>query len=1552
MNNKYIKLFALFTALLVTLSCLPFTAFAKVETGTDSAVTNDDFENITETNRYWSDPFTSVSEGHNHYGRITKKGLITSAYYNDYLRPEKISLRASTLASGNFGIFLSADGKEGNSTVAINKGLWLYTIYSDKMLGIWGYNADNNEGARITTNGNNLTKTADSPYIRLSNSDFVDIEMSMDYSKWSESRKVSITYTVKGKIFGIYKDGQNWTESTEGYSKDNVFYVKNGTTYHIGDSFTFDPATYSFTYSGAVYEAPIKLTVGVPNFQATFALDNYKASYDTEHGKLCKFLSENKNALNGEDTSDSAMQKAVDEYLALPIEVKARIDEAYHEKIKRIADFAASKCTDTEVKKFKNSYTIILEFNEADINPGYETDLLSAFSDYEMLSDYQRFCLHKEYTHLKALQKALDNYITPRPSGDLSDFTEDFESGTTKNWVLSTKPNDTKYNYYTDIKVVADPDDSSNKVLSFDQSGGFILTPNPSVWPEKGAMTHVTYKFRGKPGLNNSYRHKLYVYYIDEDNYAYICVSAANSTYLVTVTDGLSKQAANQLSTPIDIEHWMTVDIVYDHQKSEFNCVITDINGATIVWSGNIANASGRFAIGQERNAMFSSGAYVDDIKISFELGDWDTNDVITEIDPYYTGNVWMNPGDIVTFTGEKLGSTVKEAYLLKIPDIEASKIGESIAYPGQQTYKYEPDSDGNKLKRSMESYLSDFTFTESDKVEIEQKTIDSIKLRIPKSQTAGIYAVKLVNRVGGKDAVVLINNPYVGFVIGEDGGKAKLGGDLRIIGRKIIYSDYSKSRIALVDSDNGNIVTVLSPISSEDNYSIHVKIPENIKPKKYQVYIHNGFGDNKLWSNAGEITVTPEDVRSAWSQKIFDVTEFGAVGDLLTNDTPAFISAMQAAAENGGGIVYVPAGKYTLIHTLTIPENVSFRGDGIEKTHIFWDVSNWDLGDARTLISGVGNVEITGMSFYSSRRREIMYFNGDTSNPRENIYVHDIRVKIYGMTETLSQGSGNVGYDERYTVGELRLMLIDELNNVSKTSSFYAGESALNDQNNIHFEDIDISFDEANGVSGFIIAGYYYTLRNVKVKNGSLSWLHGVAYDYGIIENNDFGEDVCVGLQGNNMYFARNYFHDNMQNNRELYTTDGGYYAKNLILKQDTEFSNGCVYKVYGTNLSSDYAGKMLMVAFGQGYSQIRRIVSNTSDSIVVDQPFAVAPNRNSRCFIQVARTDNIFVDNTCYNGGAFGSYGTMIDYVFDNNNFEQSLGYCMDIWTQCIWGVSMINGSIKDPFYTHGTSSITGSANQTRYRGISLKSQGARYSGAMNNILVRDIDLFGGAFIEIAVSSLGNCFKDLTVQRNTFGDTEKAIDIVSGNVSVVHDFIDGFLLADNIYSGCSQKYGNSFNTVYKQNTLNKAGDYRIKLAEETSPEVIVKGDANNDGIFTLKDVTYLQYYIIEDLDVDDVEGLLKRADVNGDKKLDLRDVNLMRRALSAGGWDKIEMPDTASSDSSDSSSSSSSSSGSSSGGSTSSSSSSSSGSSSSGSSSSSGGLTGEIVDDKDVFH
>src|SRR6266498_4170379 len=56
--------------------------------------------------------------------------------------------------------------------------------------------------------------------------------------------------------------------------------------------------------------------------------------------------------------------------------------------------------------------------------------------------------------------------------------------------------------------------------------------------------------------------------------------------------------------------------------------------------------------------------------------------------------------------------------------------------------------------------------------------------------------------------------------------------------------------------------------------------------------------------NNSGAISV----------EDVFNLTDFGAVGDGVTDDGPALQNALDAMAEAGGGTLFVPAGRYAII--------------------------------------------------------------------------------------------------------------------------------------------------------------------------------------------------------------------------------------------------------------------------------------------------------------------------------------------------------------------------------------------------------------------------------------------------------------------------------------------------------------------------------------------------------------------------------------------------------------------------------------------------------------
>ena len=50
-----------------------------------------------------------------------------------------------------------------------------------------------------------------------------------------------------------------------------------------------------------------------------------------------------------------------------------------------------------------------------------------------------------------------------------------------------------------------------------------------------------------------------------------------------------------------------------------------------------------------------------------------------------------------------------------------------------------------------------------------------------------------------------------------------------------------------------------------------------------------------------------------------------------------AVLTALKAAGDNGGGVVYFPRGRYLLTKALIIPRFVTLRGEGRDLVNILW---------------------------------------------------------------------------------------------------------------------------------------------------------------------------------------------------------------------------------------------------------------------------------------------------------------------------------------------------------------------------------------------------------------------------------------------------------------------------------------------------------------------------------------------------------------------------------------------------------------------------------------
>lgn len=131
---------------------------------------------------------------------------------------------------------------------------------------------------------------------------------------------------------------------------------------------------------------------------------------------------------------------------------------------------------------------------------------------------------------------------------------------------------------------------------------------------------------------------------------------------------------------------------------------------------------------------------------------------------------------------------------------------------------------------------------------------------------------------------------------------------------------------------------------------------------------------ESKLYVVAqGETTVRP--LYSAEDSDVFNVRDYGATGDGATDDTTAIAAALTAAAS--GGAVYLPAGSYVVSVTLTVPDNVTFYGDGPEVTTIL--VAASFTGSRVINLTGADNVCVRDL--HVDHQSEILLYSVDAYN-------------------------------------------------------------------------------------------------------------------------------------------------------------------------------------------------------------------------------------------------------------------------------------------------------------------------------------------------------------------------------------------------------------------------------------------------------------------------------------------------------------------------------------------------------------------------------------------
>jgi hypothetical protein len=241
-----------------------------------------------------------------------------------------------------------------------------------------------------------------------------------------------------------------------------------------------------------------------------------------------------------------------------------------------------------------------------------------------------------------------------------------------------------------------------------------------------------------------------------------------------------------------------------------------------------------------------------------------------------------------------------------------------------------------------------------------------------------------------GYSAAVAINKANAWWV-GPD--QASSGQTVAIYGQNLTFSPtdgLSWVYITQAGSSTGQWATV----TSANPYQVSFVVPAGLASGNYQVWVHNGHGGEYGWSSPVTLAVV---AAVAANGPVFNVLNYGAIGNGVTDSTVAFQAALNAAGQYPGATVYVPAGNYIVSHIFMRPD-ILLTGAGAGETNIL-EIAN--AAAMNTMFTPASNSQVENLTLNANNvaMADVMYgrfftnmqFSGVTfvNNLKQDMDIH-----------------------------------------------------------------------------------------------------------------------------------------------------------------------------------------------------------------------------------------------------------------------------------------------------------------------------------------------------------------------------------------------------------------------------------------------------------------------------------------------------------------------------------------------------------------------------------
>ena len=497
-----------------------------------------------------------------------------------------------------------------------------------------------------------------------------------------------------------------------------------------------------------------------------------------------------------------------------------------------------------------------------------------------------------------------------------------------------------------------------------------------------------------------------------------------------------------------------------------------------------------------------------------------------------------------------------------------------------------------------------------------------TVTVKIPGSETRlpDLLTVRVSPDNQTWSAPAYINMP---IAMSFDTDQVAPGSSFRIFGRNLFFGRVSTVRF--VDTVDGSSQAGTVNTSSSTHYVLSVTAPTNIKANHtYQLFVSNGYSGNAqspveslahetLQGRLGGVDYWKLGLTWAadlsFYANIYNVKsdprlgEILAAGDGIADDTWPIMHAIQVATAAGGGVVYLPAGNYTLHFSngcgIPLLYKVVLQGAGAGVTNIKYGYPAGTLGGyAVCFADQSGLVDMTVSNVDVAQQWQ---WSGNSSGNSE-VFLKRVTWNL-GTSQWLN------------FISDDRVAIEDSVINQGTDSAFnFLGP--LNMQgcqhctvadSTINFSVCGLFFDHTNDM----VFENNQVIRDISVAPNPISVTHSIAANFVknfVVLNNTFSS-VGDALPTNN--------------DGEVINTEGGGQVRfdefrgSISSATSTSLTDSSQNFFQSPNHIPYLQAGIATVAIvsGEGLGQTRTVTSVSSDgqTITIDHPWDVQPEDGS---------------------------------------------------------------------------------------------------------------------------------------------------------------------------------------------------------------------------------------------------------------------------------------------------------------------------------------------------